>query len=661
MTAETARQFEALERQAAALMSVFIEAGCEAVAPAIIQPADVFLDVVGEDLRARTYVFTDPEGQELCLRPDLTVPACRLYLARHPEADAAQRYCYNGSVFRFQPLGAGAERPNEFRQAGFELIGDLDAEQAETDALALVVKALSAAGRFDFQMRMGDLGLFRALLADLEMPERGRQRLRAQFWRPDAFRAALAGLTSTTPGSLAGLPPALVAVLDSVDPSGAEQAGAEQKVADHLQGTGIDLIGARSVAEITAGLLAAIEDAKAEPIPPGTARRIESYLTIQGPAPEAARSLARVIGDAGPRSAEAVTAFERRLKLMAAAGIDTAALSFSAEFGRNLEYYTGFVFDVISPLLGGKTPIAGGGRYDKLLRAAGAPRDVPAVGSAIHTERLLSVVNEKLGTGTNFSAQPSAVSATLEIGTCPQFLPGTRPGKLLLAIPSKGRLMEETVAAMACAGFALKNAGNERGYRREIEGEDDIDVIFVSASEIALQLKAGRVHVGVTGEDLIREEILNADERVEMVLKLGFGHADVVVAVPNCWVDVASMANLQETARTFRRRHGRRLRVATKYMHLTRTFFREKGVADYLIVESLGATEGTPASGTADMIVDITSTGSTLRANGLRILNDGVILKSEANLVASRRATRTPAIAAIEARVLASMRTALKG
>ena len=238
----------------------------------------------------------------------------------------------------------------------------------------------------------------------------------------------------------------------------------------------------------------------------------------------------------------------------------------------------------------------------------------------------------------------------------PSTLPGTRPGKLLLAIPSKGRLMEEAVAAMARAGLVLRASGNERGYRREIEGEDDIDVIFVSASEIARQLKAGRVHLGVTGEDLIREEILNADERVELALKLGFGHADVVVAVPQCWLDVASMANLAEMARAFRRRHGRRLRVATKYMHLTRTFFREKGVTDYLIVESLGATEGTPASGTADLIVDITSTGSTLRANGLKILSDGVMLKSEASLVSSRAAARTETIAAIEAKVVAAMR-----
>jgi ATP phosphoribosyltransferase len=235
-------------------------------------------------------------------------------------------------------------------------------------------------------------------------------------------------------------------------------------------------------------------------------------------------------------------------------------------------------------------------------------------------------------------------------------LPGTRPGKLLLAVPSKGRLMEETVAALARAGFVLRASGNERGYRREIEGEDDIDVIFVSASEIARQLKSGRVHLGVTGEDLIREEILNADERVDLAIALGFGHADVVVAVPQCWLDVASMANLAEMARVFHRQHARRLRVATKYMHLTRTFFRDKGVTDYLIVESLGATEGTPASGTADLIVDITSTGATLRANGLKILSDGVILRSQANLVSSKGAVRSAPAAAAEARLQQALR-----
>ncbi len=388
MTAETARDFEALERQAALIMSVLIGAGCEAVAPAILQPADVFLDVVGEDLRARTYVFNDPEGHELCLRPDLTVPACRLYLQRHPDAGIAARYCYNGSVFRFQPTGADAARPNEFRQAGFELIGETDAEAAETEALVLVAKAIAAAGSFPYRIRMGDLGLFKALLADLEMPERGRQRLRAQFWRPEAFRAALARLTAVSPGSLAGLPADLMGALDPADP-----AAAEALVARYLQSAGIAPIGARSLGEITAGLLAAVEDSHAEPIPAASAAAIESYLKIAGPAPAARAALERSIAPAGPRSAAAVAAFARRLDLLAAAGIDTGALAFSAEFGRTLEYYTGFVFDVVAPGLGERTPIAGGGRYDNLLRAVGATSDVPAVGSAIHTERLLSVVH----------------------------------------------------------------------------------------------------------------------------------------------------------------------------------------------------------------------------------------------------------------------------
>lgn len=231
--------------------------------------------------------------------------------------------------------------------------------------------------------------------------------------------------------------------------------------------------------------------------------------------------------------------------------------------------------------------------------------------------------------------------------------------KLVLAVPSKGRLMDQTAEAFARAGFTLRKVGSERGYRGEIVGVRDIDVIFVSASEIAQQLKAGKVHLGVTGEDLIREEILGWETRVDLVARLGFGHADVVVAVPQCWLDVATMGDLQEMARVFRRVHGRRLRVATKYMNLTRGYFREKGVTDYLIVESLGATEGTPASGTADLIVDITSTGSTLKANGLKILADGVILRSQANLAAARAAVWSPSIEGTRGRLLAAIQGSL--
>jgi len=160
----------------------------------------------------------------------------------------------------------------------------------------------------------------------------------------------------------------------------------------------------------------------------------------------------------------------------------------------------------------------------------------------------------------------------------------------------------------------------------------------MSASEIAAELGTGAVDLGVTGEDLIRENPANAESRVEIVAGLGFGHADVVVAVPDVWIDVTTMADLDDVASDFRQTHGRRLRIATKYWRLTQKFFSAKhGIQVYRIVESLGATEGAPAAGSADVIVDITSTGSTLRANHLRVLDDGVILQSEACLILSKR------------------------
>ncbi|WP_439543645.1 ATP phosphoribosyltransferase [Hyphomicrobium sp.] len=223
--------------------------------------------------------------------------------------------------------------------------------------------------------------------------------------------------------------------------------------------------------------------------------------------------------------------------------------------------------------------------------------------------------------------------------------------RLILAVPSKGRLMEQTAEAFAAAGLTLRKTGNERGYRGEIVGHPDIDVAFVSASEIAWNLKTGRVHVGVTGEDLVSEQMSDAATRVTSLKKLGFGHADVVVAVPDFWVDVRNMDDLAEIALPFRRAHGRWYRVATKYLNLTRRFFAARGVSDYRIVESLGATEGTPAAGTAELIVDITTTGTTLAANGLRILDDGLVLRSEANLISSNVAPWTEATRAAMAEI----------
>ena len=208
-------------------------------------------------------------------------------------------------------------------------------------------------------------------------------------------------------------------------------------------------------------------------------------------------------------------------------------------------------------------------------------------------------------------------------------------GPLVIAVPSKGRLQENANAFFGRAGLSVTQPGGARNYRGRIAGLDGVEIAFLSASEIARELAAGGVHLGVTGEDLIRETIADADAKVILVTPLGFGNADVVVAVPEAWIDVRSMADLDDVAAGFRARHGRRLRVATKYLNITRTFFAEHGIVDYRIVESLGATEGAPASGAADLIVDITTTGSTLTANALKVLDDGVMLRSEANLVAS--------------------------
>ncbi len=226
---------------------------------------------------------------------------------------------------------------------------------------------------------------------------------------------------------------------------------------------------------------------------------------------------------------------------------------------------------------------------------------------------------------------------------------------LTIAVPSKGRLMEQTSEYFCERDLSLQKIGHDRGYQGEIEGYDDVDIVYLSASEIAYQLKTGQIHMGVTGEDLVRENIIGADKQVEFLIPLGFGQADVVVAVPDCWLDVRRMADLEEMATSFRSIHSRRLKVATKYMNLTRQYFAKHDVAGYRIVESLGATEGTPMGGTADLIVDITSTGETLKANHLRILDDGVMLKSEANLIASRNADWGGGAAEIRLEIMAKL------
>jgi len=209
---------------------------------------------------------------------------------------------------------------------------------------------------------------------------------------------------------------------------------------------------------------------------------------------------------------------------------------------------------------------------------------------------------------------------------------------LVLAVPSKGRLQENAHAFFARAGLVLVQPRGARDYRGTISGVEGVEVAYLSSAEITSQLAQGTVHLGVTGEDLVRETIASPESRVVFLDRLGFGEANVVVAVPQAWIDVRTMADLDDVATTFRLKRDRKMRVATKYVNLTRTFFAAHNVIDYRIVESAGATEGAPAAGTAELIVDITTTGATLAANALKVIDDGIILRSQANLIASRGA-----------------------
>jgi ATP phosphoribosyltransferase len=207
-----------------------------------------------------------------------------------------------------------------------------------------------------------------------------------------------------------------------------------------------------------------------------------------------------------------------------------------------------------------------------------------------------------------------------------------------LGVPSKGRLQEATIEWFAARSVTLARTGAGREYSGAVTDVSGVELVLLSAAEIPRELAAGRIHLGVTGQDLVREGIPGWEGVVAEVAPLGFGFADLVVAVPAIWLDVAEMHDLDAVAADFRARHGFRLRVATKYHHLVREFFRRYGVADYQIVDSQGATEGTVKNLTAEVVVDITSSGSTLRDNHLKVLADGLILRSQATLFASRAA-----------------------
>ncbi len=387
MPAQAARASRALQAQNRAIMELFEARGFLRVRPRILQPADVFLEKSGEAIRARTFLFTDPDGQrELCLRPDLTVPTCRLHLEQAQAPRAEAKYCYRGPAFRFHGGDDGA-LGDEFEQLGCEWFAAPDAARADGEVLALALEALRLAGLGTGRVRIGDAGLIRALLESLEMPPRWRRRLLMRFRRPQAFRAALRAMSGVEPEAPSSISP-LVDRLAALG-KGATQAAARQLVEREIAERGLPLAGGRDVAEVAARLLEKAQDRMTRPLAADALGLIEDFLAITGPAPACAAALAEIAARAGAPMEAAVKAFLKRLEFLP----DAEEVEFAAGFGRDFDYYTGFVFQVEASVAGRDLPLAGGGRYDDMMRSLGGP-DISACGFGIHSERLLLAARE---------------------------------------------------------------------------------------------------------------------------------------------------------------------------------------------------------------------------------------------------------------------------
>jgi ATP phosphoribosyltransferase regulatory subunit len=373
-TYDAARLIE-LEDQADAILQAFAAHHYQQAEPSILQPAEIFLDRSGEEIRRRTFTLTDPQGNELCLRPDITIPICRMHLAAHGAFPA--RLCYNGLVFRHQP--AEPDRPTQFYQAGAELLGLEDRAKAETEILAITVEALRAAGLAHFSMKLGDLGLFSAFVDALDIPQQWKGRMKRHFWRSGYFEALLTRMAN---GAASGTQ-RLLAHLGTLDESEARPAfeGLMDMIGEAPQG-------GRTREEIVDRLIEQAADAAALTLDPNIAESIAKLLAVTGPADKAVEEIRALTKSAGVSLYAPLGAMTARLATLKTLGVTD--ISFAARFGRNMEYYTGFVFEAWARDAEGAVQIAGGGRYDTLLEQLGAGRAIPAVGCAIRTERVLA-------------------------------------------------------------------------------------------------------------------------------------------------------------------------------------------------------------------------------------------------------------------------------
>jgi ATP phosphoribosyltransferase regulatory subunit len=364
------------DTRADTLVAAYQRAGYRVVAPAILQPAEPFLDLSGEDIRKRMYLTTDPEGRELCLRPDLTIPVSCDYLASS-SAGSPANFCYLGPGFRNR--GASSA---EFLQAGIESFGRPDKAAADAEMLALGLEAITHYGVPAPEIRMGDVGLFSALIAALDLAPAWKRRLVKDFNRKTSLAHDLDVLTLTA----ADTKPEYQGVLAAL--AGSDPKGARALVADLLSIAGISTVGGRTVGEIAERFLEQSALGASNTLPGETRTLIERFLSVSGDPDEAAAELRALAAESKIALGPVLDLFESRTGFLAARGIDVSRIKFSTAFGRGFDYYTGFVFELHNASAGATGPLIAGGRYDGLLTRLGAKSAIPAVGFAVWVERL---------------------------------------------------------------------------------------------------------------------------------------------------------------------------------------------------------------------------------------------------------------------------------
>jgi ATP phosphoribosyltransferase regulatory subunit len=364
------------DARAQALVASYERAGYARVQPAILQPAEPFLDLSGEDIRKRMYLTTDPRGRELCLRPDLTIPVSRDYLAS-PGAGKAAGFCYLGPVFRHRSDG-----PGEFLQAGIESFGRPDVAAADAEMLALALEVTGHYGLAAPEIRIGDVGLFAALIAALDLAPAWKRRLIKDFNHKTSLAHDLDRLTI----SASHARPEYQGVLAAL--AGSDPNAAHALVTDLLSIAGITTVGGRSVGEIADRFLEQSALGAQTTLPQETRTLIERFLGIAGDPDQVAADLRAFAADSKLSLDGVLNLFESRTGFLAAHGVDVGRIRFSTAFGRGLDYYTGFVFELHDPNARANEPLAAGGRYDGLLTRLGSPAAIPAVGFAVWIERL---------------------------------------------------------------------------------------------------------------------------------------------------------------------------------------------------------------------------------------------------------------------------------